>query len=146
MIEMVPLAALVGVMFMVVIETFEWATFKFIRKIPKHDALIIVVVTLVTVFTDLAIAVVTGVVISTLSFRLGNGQKTFTPKRKRIKMAPKEYMLHGPLFFGSVSHFKDLFEIDSDPKEVIIDFLHSRSDRSLSNRCDTICDKKVCGK
>ncbi|MDN3505154.1 MAG: SulP family inorganic anion transporter [Rhabdochlamydiaceae bacterium] len=125
MIELVPLAALVGVMFMVVIETFEWATFKFIRKIPKSDALIIVVVTLVTVFTDLAIAVITGVVISTLVFAWETAKNIYAVKSTN-KDGAKEYQLHGPLFFGSVSHFKELFEVDNDPKEVIIDFLHSR--------------------
>jgi len=124
-IKMIPLAALVGVMFMVVIETFEWATFKFIRKIPKHDAFVIVVVTVVTVLTDLAVAVVTGVIIAALVFAWETAKNIYSDK----VITPdgiKEYKVHGPLFFGSVSQFKALFDIEQDPKEVIIDFAYSR--------------------
>jgi len=124
-IKMIPLAALVGVMIMVVIETFEWATFKFIRKIPKADALVIVVVTAVTIFTDLAIAVVTGVVMSSLVFAWQTAKNIYADKKINQNGA-KEYKLHGPLFFGSVSQFKELFETEEDPKEIIIDFMHSR--------------------
>ncbi len=124
-IKMIPLAALVGVMMMVVMETFEWATFKFIRKIPKHDALIIVVVTAVTVFTDLAIAVVTGVITAALVFAWQTAKNIYVDKKINADGA-KEYKLHGPLFFGSVSKFKELFEMEDDPDEVIIDFMHSR--------------------
>jgi len=124
-IEMIPLAALVGVMFMVVIKTFEWSTFKILGKIPKHDAFLIIVVTLVTVLTDLAIAVVTGIVIAALVFAWESAKNIYAEKKINEDGA-KEYKLHGPLFFGSVSHFKALFDIDKDPKEIIIDFLHSR--------------------
>ncbi len=124
-IQMIPLAALIGVMIIVVIETFEWATFKFIRKIPKHDAFIIVVVTLVTVLTDLAIAVVTGVVLAALVFAWETA-KNIRAVKKINDAGAKEYQLHGPLFFGSVSQFKTLFNLNEDPEEVIIDFLHSR--------------------
>jgi sulfate permease, SulP family len=124
-IKMIPLAALVGVMVMVVIETFEWATFKFIHKIPKTDALVIIVVTAVTVFTDLAIAVVTGVIMSALVFAWQTAKNIYAVKKINQDGA-KEYKLHGPLFFGSISQFKDLFEIKEDPKEIIIDFMHSR--------------------
>ena len=125
LIKMIPLAALVGVMFIVVIKTFEWATFRFIRKIPKHDAIIIAIVTIVTVFTNLAVAVVTGVIIAALEFAWQTAKNIHTEKKINDDGA-KEYILHGPLFFGSASHFKELFEIEEDPKEVIIDFLHSR--------------------
>ena len=124
-IKLIPLAALVGVMMMVVMETFEWATFKFIRKIPKHDAFIIVVVTAVTVFTDLAIAVVTGVIIAALVFAWQTA-KDINVRKTINKDGAKEYKLYGPLFFGSITQFKSLFEIEEDPKEVIIDFKHSR--------------------
>ena len=124
-IKLIPLAALVGVMFMVVIATFEWATFKFIRKIPKHDAFIIALVTLVTVFTNLAVAVVIGVIIAALVFAWDSAKNIYTEKKINADGA-KEYMLHGPLFFGSVSKFKTLFEIKDDPKEVIMDFMHAR--------------------
>ena len=124
-IKMIPLAALVGVMFVVVIKTFEWSTFKIIRKIPKHDAFIIIVVTLVTVFTNLAIAVVTGVLVAALVFAWETAKKIHSEKKINSD-GIKEYKLHGPLFFGSVSQFKALFDIENDPKEIIIDFLHSR--------------------
>lgn len=124
-IKMIPLAALLGVMIMVVIKTFEWATFKFIRKIPKHDAFIIVVVTTVTVFTNLAIAVVTGVVIAALVFAWQTAKNIHADKKINSDGA-KEYMLDGPLFFGSISQFKALFDIENDPQEIIIDFLDSR--------------------
>ena len=127
MIKMIPLAALVGVMFMVVFETFEWATFKFIRKIPKHDALVIVIVivTVVTVLTDLAVAVVTGIIIAALVFAWQTAKNIYADKTTTAENV-KEYKLHGPLFFGSVSQFKALFDTEQDPKEIIIDFAHSR--------------------
>ena len=124
-IKLIPLAALVGVMMMVVIKTFEWATFKFIRKIPKHDAFVIVIVTGVTVFTNLAIAVVTGVIIAALVFAWETA-KNIRADKKINDDGAKEYILHGPLFFGSISQFKALFDMENDPKEVIINFLHSR--------------------
>lgn len=124
-IKMIPLAALVGVMIMVVIKTFEWATFKFIRKIPKADALVIVVVTTFTVFTDLAIAVISGVIISALVFSWETAKNIRTEKSIN-ENGIKEYKLYGPLFFGSVSQFKSLFDIEGDPNEVIIDFLNSK--------------------
>ncbi|MDF1654440.1 MAG: SulP family inorganic anion transporter [Coxiellaceae bacterium] len=125
LIKMIPLAALVGVMFMVVIETFEWATFKFIRQIPLHDAFIIVVVTAVTVATDLAIAVVVGVILASLVFAWQTARKIHTEQTTHDD-GSKEYTLHGPLFFGSSTAFKALFSPASDPKDVIINFKHSR--------------------
>ena len=124
-IKLIPLAALVGVMFMVVIETFEWATFKFIGKIPKSDALVIVITTAVTVFTDLAIAVVTGVVIAALVFAWETAKNIYTDRQLQDD-GSCEYKLHGPLFFGSATQFKALFNYKNDPKEVIIDFALSR--------------------
>lgn len=124
-IKWIPLAALVGVMFMVVIETFEWMTFKFIRKIPRHDAFVIFVVTIVTIFTNLAISVITGVIIAALVFAWETAKNIYTEKKINAD-GSKEYQLHGPLFFGSATHFKTLFDIKNDPQEVIIDFMHSR--------------------
>jgi SulP family sulfate permease len=130
LIKMIPLAALVGVMFMVVIETFEWATFKFIRKIPLHDALIIITVTLVTVATDLAIAVVVGVVMASLVFAWQTAKNIYAEEHIN-KDGSKEYIIHGPLFFGSCTKFKTLFSPKSDSQDVIIDFKGSRvSDHS----------------
>jgi len=146
-IRMIPLAALVGVMMMVVIETFEWATFKFIRKIPKHDAFIIVIVTIVTVLTNLAIAVVTGMVVAALVFAWETAKNIYAKKNINEDGA-KEYHLYGPLFFGSVSQFKALFEINDDPQEIIIDFLHSRvTDHSAIHAIQFITERyKVLGK
>lgn len=140
-IKMIPLAALVGVMIMVVIGTFEWATFKMIRKIPKHDAFVIVVVTTVTVFTDLAIAVVTGVIIAALVFAWQTAKNIYADKKINSD-GTKEYTLHGPLFFGSISQFKSLFEIEKDPQEVIIDFMNSRvTDHSAIHAIEFITER-----
>lgn len=125
MIKLIPLAALVGVMIIVVIKTFEWATFKFIRKIPKHDVFVIVIVTGVTVLTNLAIAVVIGVIIAALVFAWETA-KNIRVSETVNQSGAKIYMLHGPLFFGSITQFKSLFDMKNDPKEVIIDFMHSR--------------------
>lgn len=140
LIKMIPLAALVGVMFMVVIETFEWATFKFIRKIPLHDALIIVVVTGVTVATDLAVAVIVGVILASLIFAWETAKNIYT--EESIEGESKVYRIHGPLFFGSTTKFKALFDPQNDPKEVIIDFNHSRvSDHSAIDAISFIVNR-----
>ena len=124
-IKLIPLAALVGVMFMVVYETFEWASFKFIRKIPLHDTFIIVVVTLVTVFTNLAIAVIIGIILASLIFAW-QISKHIHAKTLINKSGSKEYHISGPLFFSSASSFKDLFNPLEDPTDIIIDFKDSR--------------------
>ena len=124
-IKIIPLAALVGVMFMVVIATFEWATFKFIRKIPLHDALIIIVVTAVTVATNLAIAVIVGIIMASLVFAWQTAKNIYADKVE-TQAGIKEYILHGPLFFSSSTNFKSLFSPETDPKEIIIDFKYSR--------------------
>jgi len=125
LIKLIPLAALVGVMFIVVIETFEWATFHFIRKIPKHDALIIVTVMAVTVATDLAVAVIVGVIMASLVFAWQTA-KNISAKSSVKANGSKVYALHGPLFFGSTTTFKTLFDVVNDPNDVIIDFQYSR--------------------
>ena len=125
-IQLIPLAALVGVMFMVVIETFEWATFKFIRKIPLTDAFIILVVTIVTVFTDLAIAVITGIILAALNFAWKSAKNIHTNITFNNEKTEKTYQLQGPLFFSSTIQFKSLFTPESDPQEVIIDFKNAR--------------------
>lgn len=143
LIRLIPLAALVGVMFMVVIETFEWATFRFIRKIPFHDALIIIVVTVVTVLTDLAIAVVVGVIMASLVFAWNSAKNIYT-KKKLNQQGEKEYLLHGSLFFGSTTQFKTLFDYQSDPKEVIIDFNFSRvCDHSAIDAIKSVADEYI---
>ena len=124
-IEAVPIAALVGVMFIVVIKTFAWSTFNIINKIPKWDVAVIVLVTALTVIYDLAIAVLCGVVISTLIFAWQNALRIRA--RKFVdEHGIKHYKIYGPLFFGSTSLFLSKFDVADDPDEVIIDFEESR--------------------
>jgi SulP family sulfate permease len=121
LIEQIPLAALVGVMFMVVLSTFEWSSFRVIKGIPKSDALIIVFVSVVTVITNLAIAVALGIIFSALVFAWEKGKKmAATPYTNQFGY--RIYPLEGPLFFGSVQSFKDLFDFKNDPLDIVIDF------------------------
>ena len=125
LIELIPLAALVGVMFMVVIGTFAWQSLTILRKIPLTDALVMILVTVVTVLTDLATAVVVGVIVSALAYAWNNATrihaKTYTtPEGARV------YQIEGPLFFGSAEGFMDLFDIKGDPGMVVVDFAESR--------------------
>jgi len=140
-IEMVPIAALVGVMFMVVIGTFAWSTFKIMNKIPKSDLLVIVVVTVVTVVADLAVAVLTGIIISALVFAWENALRIRA--RKHIdEHGIKHYEIYGPLFFGSTKLFTEKFDAKNDPKEVIIDFKESRiMDQSAIEAINKITQK-----
>jgi len=140
-IEMVPIGALVGVMFMVVIGTFAWSTFKIIGKIPKPDLFIIGIVTLITVVEDLAIAVISGVIISALVFAWQNALRIRA--RKHIdERGIKHYEIYGPLFFASTKLFTEKFDIANDPKEVIIDFEESRiMDQSAIEAINKIAQK-----
>lgn len=124
LIEMVPLAALTGVMFMVVIGTFEWSTFRIIRKIPASDAFVIVLVAAVTVVADLAIAVLIGVICSALTFAWEKSKRMGVTVVKD-SLGWKVYQLDGPLFFGSVEGFKDLFDPKNDYDDVVIDFANA---------------------
>ncbi|MCF6355261.1 MAG: SulP family inorganic anion transporter [Candidatus Polarisedimenticolaceae bacterium] len=125
LIEMIPLAALTGVMFIVVLGTFEWSSFRIMGKIPRSDAFVLILVSAVTVVTDLAVAVVVGVIVSALVFAWQHAKhikaKTFVAEN-----GSKVYELHGPLFFGSVHSFMELFDPRSDPDEVVVEFQHSR--------------------
>lgn len=129
-IEQVPIAALVGVMFMMVIETFAWSSFRIMKKIPTSDAFVLITVSAVTVFFDLAIAVFVGVIISALSFAWSSAKKIRA--RKRIKAdGTKVYEIWGPLFFGSITEFNEKFDIKNDSNTIEIDFIESRiSDHS----------------
>lgn len=141
LIEMIPLAALVGVMFVVVIGTFEWASFRIIRGVNKEDAFVLFLVTAVTVIADLAIAVVVGVIVSALVFAWKHARH-IEVKSHVDKDGWKVYELQGPLFFGSVSHFRDLFDIANDPDDVVIDFQSSRIwDSSGIDALDGLADK-----
>ena len=142
-IEMIPVAALVGVMFMVVIGTFEWSSLRIIRKIPKSDAFVLVLVSAVTVFTDLAIAVVVGVIVSALVFAWQSAHHVYVDVTEQTDKK-KVYTLHGQLFFASISQFKDLFHPKSDPENVVIDFRHSRVwDHSALEAIDGLAEKYI---
>ncbi len=124
-IEMIPIAALVGLMFMVVVGTFAWSTFSVIDQIPLTDALVIVLVTVLTVMFDLAVAVIAGVIVSALVFAWENALRIRA--RKHIdEKGVKHYEIFGPLFFGSVQLFTSKFDVENDPDEIIIDFRESR--------------------
>jgi SulP family sulfate permease len=126
LIEQLPMAALVGLMFMVAIGTFEWASFKTFRKMPNSDVVVMILVTLITAIThNLAIAVLLGVVISALAYSWENAKRIRA--RKHIdEDGIKHYEIYGPLFFGSTTAFSEKFDVQNDPEEVIIDFRESR--------------------
>ena len=125
-IEQMPMAALTGLMIMVAIGTFEWASLKTFRRMPKSDVLVMVLVTLVTIILhNLALAVLVGVIIAALVFAWDNAKRIRA--RKRIdENGAKHYEIYGPLFFGSTTVFTDKFDVMNDPKEIIIDFKESR--------------------
>ncbi|WP_193183861.1 SulP family inorganic anion transporter [Nisaea sediminum] len=125
LIEQIPLAALVGVMFMVVIGTFAWRSLTIMRRIPRKDALLIVLVTIVTVFTDLAIAVVIGVILAALFYAWNAATRMHAVSGIDVSGA-KIYSLDGPLFFGSTESFLAQFTPKEDPDRVVIDFMNSR--------------------
>ena len=125
-IELLPMAALTGVMIMVAIGTFEWASLRTFRRMPKSDVLVMVLVTLVTVLLhNLALAVLVGVIISALVFAWDNAKRIRARKYVDDK-GVKHYEIYGPLFFGSVAAFNEKFDVLDDPEEVIIDFSESR--------------------
>ena len=141
LIEMIPVAALVGVMFIVVLGTFEWATFKMLGKVPATDIFVSILVAVVTVFTDLAIAVIVGVIVSALIFAWEHakqmGAHSFVNEE-----GVKIYELHGPLFFGSVHAFQEIFDPKNDPDEVVVDFYDSRvADHSGLEAIDTLAER-----
>ena len=126
LIEKVPMAALVGLMFMVAIGTFEWASLKVFRKVPRTDIIVMILVTGVTVvFHNLAVAVIIGVVISALAFAWESA-KRIRARKYLDQNGVKHYEIFGPLFFGSVAAFQEKFDAPNDPDEVIIDFKESR--------------------
>jgi len=125
-IEAIPIAALVGVMFMVVIGTFAWSSLRIMNKIPKSDAFVIVLVSATTVFYDLAIAVFVGVIVSALVYAWESAHHITAVTDRNDKKKTKTYDLYGPIFFGSIASFKDLFHPKTDPQTVIVNFEHSR--------------------
>ncbi len=127
LIEQIPLAALVGVMFMVVIGTFAWNSLRIMTRIPLTDAMVIVLVTSVTVMYDLATAVVVGVIVSALAYAWNNARRIRIIERDSIRTPGAHvYEIEGPLFFGSTAGFAELFHPESDPDVVIVDFMRSR--------------------
>jgi len=140
-IEQVPIAALVGVMFMVVIGTFEWSSFRISNKIPRTDLFVLILVSALTVIFDLAIAVIAGVIVSALVFSWENA--TRIRARKRMKEdGTKVYEIWGPLFFGSITTFNEKFDVKNDPNSVEIDFVESRiSDHSALEAIFNIVEK-----
>jgi SulP family sulfate permease len=125
LIEQIPLAALVGVMFMVVIGTFAWQSILVLRRIPRNDAFLILLVTGVTVFSDLAIAVIVGVIVSAL-FYAWNAAARIHARAETNEAGVKVYKIEGPLFFGSATSFLELFDVNGDPERIVVDFNDSR--------------------
>ncbi len=141
LIEQIPLAALVGVMFMVVIATFAWSSLRILNKIPRTDAFVLILVSGVTVISDLAIAVVVGVIVSALVFAWESAKKIHA--RTEVNEAgSKVYTIEGPLFFGSVTSFQEIFDLKNDPEDIIIDFQNSRVvDHSGLQAIDSLAEK-----
>ena len=143
LIELIPMAALVGVMFIVVLGTFEWSSFRIMGKIPRTDAFVLILVSAVTVATDLAIAVVVGVIVSALAFAWEHA-KHINVKTYDDEKGSRIYELNGPLFFGSVKNFLELFHPETDPDDVIIEFQNSRvADHSAIEAIDNLADKYI---
>ena len=141
LIEQIPLAALIGVMFIVVIGTFEWSSFRIVGKVPRSDALILVTVSAVTVATDLAVAVVVGVIISALVFAWEHAKHIRIDAREDHK-GSTVYAVTGPLFFGSVTSFLERFDPAQDNDDVVIDFARSRvADHSGLEAIDTLAER-----
>lgn len=140
-IEMIPLAALVGVMFVVSERTFEWGSFRLFGKVPKADVVVGLSVAIITVLTDLAIAVIVGVIISALVFAWQHARNI------EVRVATEEhgwkvYDLHGSLFFASTQNFLALFSPGDDPAEVVIDFRNARvKDHSALEAIDTLAER-----
>lgn len=140
LIEMVPLAALVGVMFVVVAKTFAWGSLRIINKVPKADILVILIVTVVTVLTDLAIAVACGVIVSALVFAWQKAERINVDISVQGKK--KVYKVMGPLFFASTTRFMTLFDFKDDPEEVVVDFANSRvCDHSALEAINTLTER-----
>ncbi len=125
LIELIPLGALVGIMFMVVIGTFEWSSLRLFGRVPKADVLVVVLVAAVTVAMDLAVAVLVGVIVSALVFAWEHA-KSITAKVHKDAPSATVYELHGPLFFGSVRKFHGLFDSQHDTDDVVVEFQHSK--------------------
>ena len=141
LIELIPLAALVGVMFMVVIGTFAWNSLRILARVPRTDAFVILLVTVVTVLEDLAVAVVVGVIVSALAYAWNNARRIHA-KTYVTPEGAKVYQVQGPLFFGSAEGFAELFDPARDPQTVIVDFADSRVvDQSALQAIEAVAGK-----
>jgi SulP family sulfate permease len=142
-IEMIPIAALVGVMFMVVIGTFAWNSLKILFFVPRSDALVTVLVTVVTVLEDLAVAVIVGVIVSALVFAWKSASRIRAIERSsKTEKGANVYEIEGPLFFSSTNSFIEIFDPDNDPKVIIIDFARSKViDQSALKAIEDIAEK-----
>ena len=141
LIEQIPLAALIGVMFIVVIGTFEWSSFRIIGKVPRTDSMVLILVSAVTVATDLAVAVVVGVIVSAIVFAWEHAKHIRIEAREDHK-GSTVYAVIGPLFFGSVTSFLERFDPQQDNDEVVIDFARSRvADHSGLEAIDTLAER-----
>jgi len=127
-IEVVPIGALVGLMFFVVIATFNWSSWNIMRGMSKADAFVMVLVTALTVIFDLAVAVIAGIIVAALVFAWQHAQRVFLSDSmeeidgKQVKI----YKVNGPLYFASSQNFLDMFDVENDPQCVMIDFQQSR--------------------
>ena len=141
-IEIIPVAALVGVMFIVVVGTFEWASFRMLGRVPAADMFVIVLVAAITVIADLAIAVIVGVIVSALVFAWEHAKHIHA--NVRFENGMKIYEVKGPLFFGSIQTFADLFTPKEDPQEVFVDFNDARVyDHSGLEAIDALAERYV---
>ncbi|MDX8381628.1 MAG: SulP family inorganic anion transporter [Ghiorsea sp.] len=141
LIEKIPVAVLVGIMFMVVIGTFEWGSFDMLNKVSKKDMFTVVLVTVVTVFTDLAIAVVVGVIVSALVFAWEHAKHIYAIPHD-LETGERVYEMHGPIFFASAHRLNEIFNPKNDPDDVIIDFAFSRvADHSAIEAIDNLAEK-----
>ena len=140
---MIPIAALVGVMFMVVIATFAWNSLKILFFVPKSDALVTILVTVVTVLEDLAVAVIVGIIVSALVFAWKSASRIRAIERpSKTEKGAKVYEIEGPLFFSSTNSFLEIFNPSEDPEVIIIDFARSKViDQSALKAIEDIADK-----
>jgi len=143
LIEAIPMAALIGVMFIVVLGTFEWSSLRIMGKIPRADAFVLILVSGITVISDLAVAVIVGVIVSALVFAWEHASH-IKVKSYDDKKGSRIYELSGPLFFGSVKNFMEFFTPENDPDDVIIEFQNSRvADHSAIEAIDNLAEKYI---
>jgi SulP family sulfate permease len=141
-IEQIPIAVLVGVMFIVVIGTFEWCSFRLISRVPIADSFVGISVAVITVFTDLAIAVIVGVLMSAIVFAWQHAKQIYAKKSIDEQSGIKTYQVNGALFFANTHNFQQLFTPKDDPKNVFVDFENSQvMDHSAIQAIDKLADR-----